>query len=439
MRLCLRLICLHNPTNNQHCSNNNQHSCIKMKTPSEQYQHTVNLWAARIVPLVLVGVTGYSIWVVAYLLASMESITYEPVRALFRHANAYTVKYLLHPSPNDHDVQARPATAIAILVLYFFLLIPYIISYLRILQIIQTNPGYISKGTNRQEKEVNHLDNAAILDGSISPPEGIEQFYAKDVFVCDSNGIPIFCTQCNNWKPDRTHHCSEVGRCVRRMDHYCPWVGGIVSETTMKSFLQFTFYATLFCSFVFGVMIWAIVDRKRQTSHYDGNWIAIVAVAGLFGFMALGMFLTTMETQLHNLTSIERLGSYYYMAVYLPAGSERPLDPNGTTRCGFVTYPFQGSHTSRSRTFAIISVRPGDNPWDIGRLQNLKSVLGERYWEWILPLGYPPCCFHGRSDSDFPLGKDFGRLRREHFVPSNRRKHRRRRSSHGSRQSSHGS
>lgn len=224
------------------------------------------------------------------------------------------------------------------------------------------------------------------------------------------------------------------------MDHFCPWVGGIVSETTMKPFLQFTFYASLFCSFVFAVMIWAIIDRKKKTSHYNGNWIAIAAVAGLFGFMALGMLLTTMETQLHNLTSVERLGANYYMAVHLPAGSERPLDPNGITWCGFVTYPFRGSSTAaRSRTFAIISVTPGDNPWDIGRLKNLKTVLGERYWEWFLPFGYPPCCFHMRGDSDFPLGRDFERLRREHFLPSGRRKHRRRRSSQGSRRSSRGS
>jgi palmitoyltransferase len=347
----------------------------------------------------------------------------------------------LNPSPDHRHIQARPATAVAILVLYFLLLLPYLVSYLRILQVIQSNPGYIEKGTKKQEKDMSQFDQAAILDGSVSPPEGIEQFYTKDVFVCDSYGLPIFCTQCNNWKPDRTHHCSEVGRCVRRMDHFCPWVGGIVSETTMKPFLQFTFHASLFCSFVFAFMIWAIVDRKRRWSDYDGNWIAIVAAAGLFGFMALGMFLTTMETQLHNLTTIERLGSHYYMAVHLPAGSERPVDPNGTTRCGFVTYPFLGSAKSPSRSFAIIEVNPGDNPWDIGRLANLKSVLGEKYWEWLLPFRYPPCCFHDRLDSDFPLGKDFERLRRNHSLPSIRRKHRRKRrkSGHTSRRSSMGS
>ncbi|QDS69261.1 hypothetical protein FKW77_002151 [Venturia effusa] len=395
--------------------------------PSEQYQHTVNLWAARIVPLVLVGITGYSIWVVVYLIA---------------------VVYLLQPSSSESEqgIPARPATAIAILVLYFLFLLPYLISYLRILQVIQTNPGYIPKGptsTKLQEKdEKPSLDHAAILDGSISPPPGIEAFYVKDVFVCDSYGIPIYCSTCNCWKPDRTHHCSEVGRCVRRMDHFCPWVGGIVSETTMKYFLQFTFYASLFCAFVFGVSIWAVVDRNRLTGgKKDGNWIAIAACAGFFGFMALGMLATTLQTQSRNMTSIESLGASFYMAVHLPEGTEHPLDPDGRAHCGFITYPFRNCHSPlRPRKFAVILVKPTDNPWDVGTLENLKSVLGSRIWQWFLPFGYPPCCFHKRGDSDFPLGKDFEMLKREHYIPEGRRrKHRRKRSGQGSRRSSHGS
>ncbi|TLD15352.1 zf-DHHC-domain-containing protein [Venturia nashicola] len=389
--------------------------------PSEQYQHAVNLWAARIVPAVLVGVTGYSIWVVAYLIA---------------------IKYLLDPSSKENTPR-RPATATAFLVLYFVFLFPYIISYLRILQVIQTNPGYIPKGpaaTKNQEKDGQGktlLDHAAILDGSLPPPPGIETFYAKDVFVCDSFGIPIHCSTCNNWKPDRTHHCSEVGRCVRRMDHFCPWVGGIVSETTMKYFLQFTFYASLFCGFTFSITVWAIVDRRDRTGgKMDGNWIAIAACGGFFGFMALGMLLTTLGTQTKNLTNVENLGASFYMAVHLPEGSEHPLDPDGRARCGFVAYPFHHSpsrSSMRPRKFAILLVKPNENPWNLGSgRENLKTVLGRRYWEWFLPFGYPPCCFHEREDSDFPLGKGFEKLKRAHYIPETKRRKHRRRSSQGS-------
>ena len=37
-----------------------------------------------------------------------------------------------------------------------------------------------------------------------------------------------YCRHCKAWKPDRAHHCRQLGRCVLRMDHFCPWVGTTV-------------------------------------------------------------------------------------------------------------------------------------------------------------------------------------------------------------------
>lgn len=54
-------------------------------------------------------------------------------------------------------------------------------------------------------------------------PGNLRDFWTRDVFVCEADGLPKWCPHCNVWKPDRTHHCSEYGRCVRRMDHICPW------------------------------------------------------------------------------------------------------------------------------------------------------------------------------------------------------------------------
>lgn len=56
-----------------------------------------------------------------------------------------------------------------------------------------------------------------------APPPGIERFYEKDVFVCEATGRPIWCHYCLEWKFDRAHHNSESDRCVRKLDHFCPW------------------------------------------------------------------------------------------------------------------------------------------------------------------------------------------------------------------------
>ena len=129
--------------------------------------------------------------------------------------------------------------------------------YLRLYQVILTDPGYIGLpkiprnkngrpsqrrgdlpvGAHRGVYEVNEpakksdepiLDYLGIVEGRTMAPAGLEKIYQKDAFVCDARGLPIFCNSCWNWKPDRTHHCSEVNRCVRRMDHFCPWY--VVSE-----------------------------------------------------------------------------------------------------------------------------------------------------------------------------------------------------------------
>lgn len=52
---------------------------------------------------------------------------------------------------------------------------------------------------------------------------GLESFYTKDVFICQEDGRPPYCSKCCQFKTDRAHHCREVDRCVRKMDHFCPW------------------------------------------------------------------------------------------------------------------------------------------------------------------------------------------------------------------------
>ena len=67
------------------------------------------------------------------------------------------------------------------------------------------------------------LDYEAIFKGNVAPPPGLEGYYSRDVFQCDHQGLPIWCGHCVTWKPTRAHHCSDVGRCIMNLDHFCPW------------------------------------------------------------------------------------------------------------------------------------------------------------------------------------------------------------------------
>eukprot|EP00392_Amoebophrya_sp_AT5.2_P006010 g6020.t1 len=45
------------------------------------------------------------------------------------------------------------------------------------------------------------------------------------------------CKWCAKYKPDRTHHCRVLGRCVLKMDHHCPWIWNTVGFNNHKYFI----------------------------------------------------------------------------------------------------------------------------------------------------------------------------------------------------------
>ena len=210
------------------------------------------------------------------------------------------------------------------------------------------------------------------------------------------------------------------------MDHFCPWVGGIVSETNIKFFLQFLFYAAGWGIYTFGFVVWAITDRAKESnktrsspgqspafSRVQSHWIVAAALTGLLGLLfAGGMFLTTLYNAATNRSTNEQvIKRSYNVAVRIKnRGNTRY---NGPT----ITFPLRGMAPSSDwQTFAILQTTPSDNIWSVGVLKNLKSVLGDSYVDWILPLNYPPCTKHDDPRSDFPLGADFERLCKDHGL-----------------------
>lgn len=139
--------------------------------------------------------------------------------------------------------RSRPGTAVALLVFLSLFLLLVVCTYTRLLLVIIYHPGLIPTEQSaariqepRQPKAQGNepdIEAQRYVSGRDNDPNspGLERFYSKDVFVCENDGLPRYCSSCRVWKPDRVHHSSEINGCVRKMDHYCPWVGGIISET----------------------------------------------------------------------------------------------------------------------------------------------------------------------------------------------------------------
>lgn len=76
------------------------------------------------------------------------------------------------------------------------------------------------------------------------------------------------CRKCNdNYKPPRSHHDSVTGRCIVKMDHFCPWVGNAIGALNHKFFILFVLYTFISCTATIPIVILQFV----QCSHLLGQ------------------------------------------------------------------------------------------------------------------------------------------------------------------------
>ena len=99
----------------------------------------------------------------------------------------------------------------------------------------------------------------------------------------------------------------------------------------------------------------------------------------------------------------------------------------------------EGQAPDAIKTFAILHTKPGENPFDLGPYRNFKTVMGDHWYDWLLPIKHSPCCNHDRRDGHFAVGPVVQRMRAEAGIAnpeeiSNEKTHkkpeRRRRQSH---------
>lgn len=118
-----------------------------------------------------------------------------------------------------------------------------------------------------------------------------------------------------------------------------------------------------------------------------------------------------------NSSTIENLSrrtKVWQLAVHVP----RPLASAAAARLPTIAYPLVRPNSPpqqapQGRVFAILHSKPGENPWDRGTLENIRSVMGKHWYDWILPIKHSPCRNHEREDSQFALGPIVDRMRAE--------------------------
>ncbi|KAJ7103218.1 zf-DHHC-domain-containing protein [Mycena belliarum] len=173
-------------------------------------------------------------------------------------------------------------------------------------------------------------------------------------------GGPRYCRMCERPKPPRTHHCRQCGRCVLRMDHHCPWINNCVGHFTHGYFIRFLFYVDVACSYHL-----AMVTRRVLSSMGGRYWDEPDSVELVF-------IILNFVACVPVLMSVGAFSLYHFSALM-----------NNTTT-------IEGWEKDKVATMVRRGkIREIKFPYNIGRRQNIESILGANPWLWCWPAPTP--------------------------------------------------
>ncbi|KAL1697429.1 DHHC palmitoyltransferase-domain-containing protein [Schizophyllum commune] len=171
------------------------------------------------------------------------------------------------------------------------------------------------------------------------------------------SGRPRYCRACDAYKPPRSHHCRHCDRCVLRMDHHCPWINNCVGHFNYPFFLRFLFYVDVCCSY----HLFMLVQRCRDSAS-RGDWTRISSNELIF-------IILNFVACVPVLLAVGGFSIYHFYC----------LMSNSTT--------IEGQEKDRVATLVRRGkIQEVKFPYHIGRLNNIKSVLGDNPLLWCCPL-----------------------------------------------------
>lgn len=122
------------------------------------------------------------------------------------------------------------------------------------------------------------------------------------------------CTRCETYRPPRAHHCRICRRCVRRMDHHCPWINNCVGEYNQKYFIQFLIYvglASLYAIVLVGISWLNECTDCEVEIHVKQNRIihsVLLIIEGiLFGLFVIAIMFDQIQAILTDETAVEQV------------------------------------------------------------------------------------------------------------------------------------
>ncbi|KAH8077098.1 zf-DHHC-domain-containing protein [Cristinia sonorae] len=272
-----------------------------------------------------------------------------------------------------------------------------------------TNVGVTDALPPVQAAKASHEVNQPQADEYQSAPNG-----APMMFTRRPSTTPVllpeyrYCSKCKFVKPLRTHHCRACGTCILKYDHHCPWIGQCVGAHNHKFFIHFLQWAILFCLWTLSTLVANIVKSGQfPRDDIDPQQIAIVALSGLFLLFTVSLFGTHLRLILLNWTTVESLNA------------ERMKERESKVLSRLHAWYQFGAKRRTRKDWDAEWGRIGfeGNLWWLGSARkNWEAVMGDRWYQWILPIGRTPG--DGLTYPTNPRFDEEGRWRRRSEWPA---------------------
>jgi len=225
----------------------------------------------------------------------------------------------------------------------------FIISYLLACNTVPASPLDAMK----MRAESSHGANIHKLKNIWNDPA----LYDKHTFERKRDGHYRMCSNCNIYKPDRTHHDRKSGHCVLKMDHFCPWLNNTVGFNNSKYFFLTLFYGD--CALV-GFIVFMFpkfMGCFQELDNFKRDFIVLFAwfFAVLFSIPLTWFFFFHCRLTANAYTTIEHC--------------EKKRAPKDQ---------MMGAGVQVNEYYRT-------SPYDCGLLGNIQEMLGPNPLLWIIP------------------------------------------------------
>ncbi|CZT50616.1 uncharacterized protein RSE6_11632 [Rhynchosporium secalis] len=417
---------------------------FQMKDPAkaQRMNIAVSIWTARIIPVILAGIVGYATYVLTVVLC---------------------VHYLLI---KHNDRRA----AIPILVIHFILFLLMAASFFRLLYITILDPPLVPLGPSairsRSGKEAGSgigggeynsgqssrgtSSNVGAQEDPDSP--GLELFYTKDVFVCELDGKPKWCSHCANDENVNAQFAIILGLSA----FFFMFTAGMAGSSIHDAMWNLTQVEHLIANTK--VYTLAVIKPSNDTLLQVNPALVSQPPFAEITYPLGADIPSQARSQQRGIPvvrSISHAGQWRpspavpspNQASQLPdnslpsnpptdirssdAPAAFPIEPSARLRNPLnPDIPFDRSSPppaaihgqeqisnrdlQATRTFAILSLPDvNQNPWDLGSVTlNIKSLMGNNIIDWFLPIRRSPCCDHEGTESHFAIGPYVQQARR---------------------------